>query len=156
MADDRDYGWDLSVDNRSGQLTLAVEVKSKINASPEWAARFRRNILAHGTFPEAPYYLMVFPDRFYLWAGAEVHLDESEPTYAIDARPIFQPYFEQAGVTADQINGQSLELIAAAWLGEIIYAEKSAKELDESQRWLIDSGLYAALSGGKFENKAAA
>jgi hypothetical protein len=156
MADDRDYGWDLSVDNRSGQLALVVVVKSKINASPEWASRFRQNILAHGTFTEAPYYLMVFPDRFYLWAGAAVHLDQSEPTYTIDARPILQPYFEQAGVTADQISGQSLELIAASWLGEIIHSEKSTEELDKSQRWLIDSGLYAALSGGKFEHKAAA
>jgi hypothetical protein len=81
---------------------------------------------------------------------------QSKPTYTIDARPIFQPYFEQAGVTADQISGHSLELITTAWLGEIIYAEKSAKELDKSQHWLIESGLYVALSGGKFKHKAAA
>jgi hypothetical protein len=77
MAGNPDSGWDLSVDNRSGQLALVVEVKSKINASPEWAARFRQNILAHGTFPKAPYYLMVFPDRFYLWAGDEVHSEQT-------------------------------------------------------------------------------
>ena len=156
MAANPDSGWDLSVDNRNGQLALVVEVKSKLNASPEWAARLRRNILAHGTFSEAPYFLMVFPDRFYLWTDAEVHLDQSEPTYTIDARPILQPYFEQAGVTADQISGQSLELIVASWLGEIIHSERAPENMDESQRWLVDSGLYAALTGGKFEHGAAA
>jgi hypothetical protein len=156
MTANSNSGWDLSVDNRNGQLTLVVEVKSKLNASPEWAARLRRNILAHGIFPKAPYFLMVFPDRFYLWTDADVRLDQSEPTYIIDARPILNRYFEQAGVKADQISGQSLELIVASWLGEIIHSEKSPEDINESQQWLIDSGLYAALAGGKFDHKAVA
>ncbi|MEH1820952.1 MAG: hypothetical protein V7L31_18055 [Nostoc sp.] len=156
MTPNSDSGWDLSVDNRNGQLTLVVEVKSKLNASPEWAARLRRNMLAHGTFSKAPYFLMVFPDRFYLWTDADVRLDQSEPTYIIDAQPILHRYFEQAEVKADQISGQSLELIVASWLGEIIHSEKSPEDINESQQWLIDSGLYAALAGGKFYHKAVA
>lgn len=158
MTANSDSGWDLSVDNRNGQLTLVVEVKNKLNASPEWAARLRRNILAHGslTFPMAPYFLMVFPDRFYLWTDANVRLDQSEPTYTIDAQPILNRYLEQAGVKADQISGQSLELIVAFWLGEIIHSEKSPEDINKSQQWLIDSGLYAALAGGKFTHKAVA
>ena len=152
----RDTGWDLSVDNRNGQLVLVVEVKAKLNASPVWAAQLRHNILAHGTFPKAPYVLMAFPDRFYLWTEANLLLDYNEPNYTIDARPILEPYFEQAGVTAEQISGQSLELIVASWLGKIIYSEKVPENIDESQRWLIESGLYAALVGGRFEHEAAA
>jgi len=155
MAANSGFRWDLSVGNRDGQLVLVVEVKSKTDASPEWAARLRHNILAHGTFPEAPYFLIVFPDRFYLWTHADGHSDQREPTYAIDARPILQPYFERAGVTADQISGQSLELIVASWLGEIIHSEKSFEDVDISERWLIDSGLYAALAGGKLYQQAA-
>ncbi|MGB3238310.1 MAG: hypothetical protein WBB29_08440 [Geitlerinemataceae cyanobacterium] len=156
MASSSKLLWDLSIDDCNGQLALVVEVKSKLNTSPDWATRLRHNILAHGTFPKAPYFLMVFPDRFYLWTDTEVHLDGSEPTYTIDARPILQPYFEKAGVTDDRIRGESLELIVASWLGEILHSEKSPEELDESQRWLVDSGLYAALVGGKFEHEAAA
>jgi hypothetical protein len=148
--------WDLSVDNRSGQLTLVVEVKRKTNVSPEWAAKLRRNILAHGTFPQAPYFLMVFPDKFYLWSNAEAYQDQSEPTYAIDASPILQPYFERAGVAADQISGASLELIVASWLGEIMHSNQLPENIDASQQWLIESGLYAALVGGKLEHEAAA
>ncbi|WP_341531471.1 hypothetical protein WKK05_39445 (plasmid) [Nostoc sp. UHCC 0302] len=155
MAVNSDSAWDLSVNNRNGQLALVVEVKSKLNASPEWAASLRRNIFAHGTFPIAPYFLMVFPDRFYLWTNAEVQLEQSEADYAVDAHSILQPYLERAGVTAEQISGESLELIIASWLGKIIYSQ-SPEHIDESERWLIDSGLYAAIAGGKFDYKAVA
>jgi hypothetical protein len=154
MSFNWDTGWDLSIGNRNGKRILIVEVKSELNASPEWAARFRRNILAHCTFPKAPYFLMVFPDRFYLWTDADVQSEQSEPTYTVDAHPILQPYFERAGVTADQISSQSLELIIESWLWGIIHSEKSPESLDESQRWLVDSGLYDALAGGKFEYEA--
>jgi hypothetical protein len=156
MSSNWDTDWDLSIHNRNGQQILDIEVTTKLNASPEWAARFRRNILAHGTFPKAPYFLMVFPDRFYLWTGADAQSDQRELTYTIDARPILQPYFEGARVTAEQISGQSLELIVASWLGTIIYSEKSPEDIDESQRWLVDSGLYDAVVGGKFKHEAAA
>lgn len=149
-----DYRWDSSVVDRQGQLALVVEVKRKLNASPEWAALFRRNILAHGTFPKAPYFLMVFPDWLYLWNDADS--DQSEPNYTIDARPIFQPYLERAGTTVDQISGQSLELIVESWLREIIYSEDLLHNTDQSQHWLIDSGLYQALSGGQFDRRATA
>jgi hypothetical protein len=156
MSTYRDFGWDLAIYNRDGQLVLVAEIKTKLNASPEWAAQFRRNILAHGTFPKAPYFLMAFPDRFYLWTDADIRLDQSEPTYVIDARPIFQPYFERAGVTAEQISEQSLELIVASWLGEIIHSDQPLTDIDKSQQWLIESGLCAAIFRGRFAHEAVA
>ncbi len=99
---------------------------------------------------------MVFPDKFYLWSNAEAYQEQSEPTYAIDASPILQPYFERAGVTADQISEGSLELIITSWLGEIIHSDQLPENIDASQQWLIESGLYAALAGGRFEHEAAA
>ncbi len=151
-----DAGWDLAIYNQNNQLMLVVEIKNKLNTSAEWAAQLRRNILAHGTFPKAPYFLMVFPDRFYLWTGAAAQLDQSQPTHNIDARPILQPYFVQTGVSANQITSQSLELIVTSWLSKIINSEKVPEEIDDSQRWLIESGLYAAVAGGHFDHEAVA
>ena len=143
--------WDLETYSRDNQLVLVVEVKSILDKPPEWAARLRRNILAHGTFPNAPYLLMVFPDRFYLWARTETNHEPIEPTYVIDARPILQPYFDQAGITADRVSGQSLEIIVTSWLNEVIH--KTPNELDTSEQWLIDSGLYNAVAGGNLEHE---
>jgi len=143
--------WDLTAYNRDNQLVLVVEVKSKLDATPQWAAQLRRNILAHGTFPDAPYFLMAFPDRFYLWKNPGSNHELIEPTYVIDARPILQPYFEQSDVTANQVSGQSLELIVALWLNEIMH--KTPDEIDASQEWLIDSGLYDAVAGGSLDRE---
>lgn len=39
MSTQRNTGWDLAVYNRDGQLVLVIEIKSKLNAPPEWAAQ---------------------------------------------------------------------------------------------------------------------
>jgi hypothetical protein len=147
--------WDLSVNDRNGQLILVVEIKQKLNTSPEWAAEFLHNILAHGTFPKAKYFLLAFPDRFYLWNCDKVSVDISLPTYIIDASELLQPYFERAEVIPKKISGRGFELIISFWLGEIMNYE-SPEDIDRSQHWLIDSGLYAALSKGAVSDEAAA
>ncbi len=146
--------WDLTAFDRDNRLVLAVEVKSKLDASADWAAQFRRNILAHGTLPNARYLLMAFPDRFYLWENVGSAHEPVEPTYTVDARPLLQPYFEQSGVAAEQVSGQSLELIVASWLNEVIH--KTPDELDASEQWLVESGLYEAVAGGNLDTEVAA
>jgi len=147
--------WDFSVHDHNGQLVLVVEVKRKLHTSPEWAAQLQRNMYAHGIFSEAPFFLIVFPDQLYLWTNASMQEDPVLPNYVIDASPIFQPYFDRAGVTPTNISGQNLELIVSSWLGEIIYGESATTIMDESQRWLIDSGLYDALHGANIDKAIA-
>jgi hypothetical protein len=140
---------DLVGYDRDDQLALVVEVKKKQDASLDWATQLRRNILAHGTFPNAPFFLLALPDRFYLWKNGVKNQETGDPTYAIDAKPMLKPYLERAGVDAEQISSQSLEFIIAAWLSELAY--KKPNELDFSERWLVESGLYDALAGGHLE-----
>lgn len=156
MSYQPDTRWDLEVYNRDGKRVLVVQLKSKLNASVEWAVQFRRNILAHGIFPTAPYFLMVFPDRFYLWIDSDEGNDhQSEPNYVIDARPIVGYYLEKAGIPVDQdITVESLEIIFGTWLTKIIYSETLPNQTDESLQWLIDSGLYAAIAGGRLKYEA--
>jgi hypothetical protein len=75
---------------------------------------------------------------------------------SVDARPIFQPYFEKAGVVAERISSQSLELIVSSWLAKIMYSEEPFNKGDESEQWLFSSGLYNAIAGGSFAREAAA
>ena len=144
-------GWDLTTYDRDNKLALVVEVKSKLDATVSWAAQLRRNILAHGTFPNAPYFLMAFPDRFYLWKNSDSNNESIKPNYIIDAYPTLQPYFDQSGVSAEQVSGHSLELIIASWLNEIIH--KRPDEIDSSQQWLIESGLYNAVVDGSIDHE---
>ncbi len=93
----------------------------------------------------------MLPDRFYLWKNTDSNHEPTEPTYVIDARPILQPYFEQSGVAADQVSGQSLELIITSWLNDLIH--KTPDMLEASQQWLMNSGLYPAVVGGSLEHE---
>lgn len=95
------------------------------------------------------------PDTFYLWADNETSPEAIAPNYIIDARGIIQPYLERAGFAADQISGQSLELIVSAWLGELLYAETLPAD-GHDDRWLIDSGLLTAIFGARFAQEVAA
>ena len=155
VAQHHDY-WDLVINNRHGQPTLIVEVKGKIGTSPKWVAQLRRNILAHGIAPSTPYFLIAFPDKFYLWKNnAESNfIEEKEPDYIIDASSILQPYFQNISIQGDRIRESSLEMIIVSWLNEIMYSQEVIEELKESQSWLIDSGLYASLVGGKIVHEA--
>ncbi len=150
--------WDLLVNNRYNQPTLIIEVKSKLGTSPEWVAKLRRNILAHGILPSTPYFLIAFPDKFYLWKNnTEVNfINKREPDYTIDASPIIQPYFKRIGIQNNQIRENSLEMIITSWLNEVMYSEETIEELKDSQSWLIDSGLYSALTGGKINHEVKA
>jgi hypothetical protein len=148
--------WDLAVYNHDEQLVLVVEIKNILSAGPVWAGQLRRNILAHGVYPNAPYFLMAFRDQFYLWTQSNKNINQTMPDYVIDARPILQPYLAQAGVALDQISGQSLELVIVSWLGEMINANTTPDQLAESERWLVDSGLLSAIAGGRFEHEVAA
>ncbi len=156
MYTQRDDNWDLSIYNRELQLVLAVEVKSQLNITKEWATKFRRNVLAHEVFAKAPYFLIIFPDKLYLWTNDNGVLPLKEPTYIVDARPIFRPHFEQSGITANQISSENLEIIVTSWLAKIMYSSKPPSLDDESHGWLVDSGLYNAIAGGSFNREAVA
>lgn len=139
--------WDLAVYDKQNTLSLVIEAKTKLSPSADWAARLRRNMLAHGRYPKVPYFLLAFPDKFYLWINAEI----TPPTYEIDANPILQPYFEQAGVSPDQISGSSFELLLASWLHSVMQSANSEQTLDKHEQWLISSGLYEILKHGSLE-----
>ena len=139
--------WDLTVLDKHGQLVLVGEVKERLGISPEWASQFRRNIFAHGTFPDAPYFLMAFPDQFYLWTDSPRKQGVVSPDFTIDATPILRPYLDKSGLTIKELLGQSLEILVAAWIRSLMYTESYTS--DNQSDWLVSSGLQKALLGGK-------
>lgn len=142
---------DLIAYDKNNQPTLLVEIKKRFGASKEWATQLHRNIYAHGEMPSAKYFLLATPDKFYLWKQNGKNLNLVEPTYVIDSRPILQPYFERSGIDPQTIDGRSFELLIRSWLVEVIHFNKPLESFDESQKWLVESGLYHAITGGHLE-----
>jgi hypothetical protein len=131
-----------------GQIALIAEAKGRTNTSRSWATRMRRNMLAHGEVPNSPFFLLALPDRLYLWKDVGNMPELVEPTYEIDATPLFQSYYATARVSPDQLTGESFELIVTSWLNELVRSGIPA-EIPEPQRQLLqESGLLDAIRGG--------
>src|SRR6266478_314931 len=92
---------DLVAYDDRGQAVLLVEVKSSHETSELWAARFRRNMLAHGTLPAARFFLIATPDRMYFWHQEDPSLREEPPQFTMDATNELKPYFEKFGQTPE-------------------------------------------------------
>jgi hypothetical protein len=148
---------DLALYDRAGRLIAIAEVKNKQGTSPEWAAKFRRNMLVHGGYSQADFFLLVTPDRLYIWkhAGSTAPF-LVQPTYELDAQPLFAPYFERAGISPSDISGQAFELVVAAWLADLVRSEEKREALTNGQRILAESGFLTAVRDGRIEYEEAA
>ena len=142
---------DLVAYNRSGEPILIVEVKKKMGASVDWAARLRRNILAHGVFPDVKYFLLAMPDRFYLWKDVGTRPEIVPPTFSIDARPLLQAYFDEVDIEPGLVSGQGFELMVAAWLRNQLSSE--SYPVNDEWKWLEKSGILEAIRDGKVEHE---
>ena len=139
---------DLALYDRTGRLAALAEVKNKLGTSREWAARTRRNLFAHGRSYSADFFLLVTPDRLYVWKGADTESVQAPPTYEADTVPGFAPYFERAGVDPRYASGHAFELLVGAWLSDVIHSETTGESSDD-QNWLTKSGFRSAVKGGR-------
>lgn len=145
---------DVALYDSGGQLVAFVQFCNKRGTSRAWATEFRRNILAHGGFPQARFFLFITPDRIYLWKNAASAGPEVEPDFEIDAIPIFKPYLKR--LRRKVISSEAFELLASGWLSELINFPRLSTERLAWQRALIESGFLKAVTGGKIEFGVAA
>lgn len=145
---------DLALYDGNGRLTAVAEVKNRFGTSTEWAARTRRNILAHGGYWRSDFFLLITPDRLYVWKDAGTDPTEQLPTYELDLGPIFAPYFENAGLDPRQVSGQAFELLVGAWLSDLTRSSNASNQWSRDQDWLDRSGFRSAVRDGRIEYEA--
>ena len=143
---------DLVAYDKDGQLVVVVEVKNKTGTSRQWSVQMRRNIYAHGFWPKTRYFLLVLPDRFYLWKNAPNTPEVVEPDYELDALVLLKPYYERSGLSPEDLSGAGFELLVASWLSELMQTGVALSA--DQQSWLVDSGLLEAISGGRLISEA--
>jgi hypothetical protein len=141
--------------DKRGQAVLLVEAKSSQNTTELWAARFRRNLLAHGTLPIAPFFLIATPERMYFWRQDDPNPGEEPPQFTMDATTELKPYFEKFAESPETISGQALDLILFCWLRDMAEFGQIRAKRDSSLNWLSDSGLLEALKSARIKMSAA-
>ena len=141
---------DIAVSGTDGRLQLVVEIKNVPGAPAEWVARLRRNLMAHSFLPHAPYFLLVLPDYLYLWTGASSADILANPEYKVEAAEVFAPYLK-SNLSLNDLSRYGLELLTNSWLQDLLHKDSGHDPDDGSSQWLIDSGLYEAISNGSVE-----
>jgi len=147
---------DIVIYDRNGQIVLIAEIKRKTGVSAEWAAKWRRNMLSHGELPDAKFFLIALPDRFYLWKNAGNAPEPVAPTFEIDAGPVLKPYLDESGISSENISPQGFELIIAAWINSVLHIKIPLnQEENDTRNWITDSGLSEAVNGGYLRHEVA-
>lgn len=141
------FNADMAIYDKTGQLALVVEVKNKLDTSSIWAAKMRRNMLAHGLMPNASFFLLALPDRFYLWKDAGIVPEIVAPDYEIDPRPFLRSHYNGNDISLNSLTGESFELVISSWLNKLLQNDILPSELQE-QNWLVESGLFEAIRLG--------
>lgn len=143
---------DLSLYDADGHLAAIAEVKNRVGTSGQWAAKTRRNLLAHGLGRAPGFFLLVTRDRLYMWKGAGDEPIEVPPTYEEDVSKTLAPYFSGAGLAANQISGAAFELVVAAWLADLTHQGNPPRNVQPD--WLDHSGFRKAVQDGRVELEA--
>jgi hypothetical protein len=147
---------DVAVYSPDGNLQLVVEIKNRPGASAEWVIQMRRNLLVHDVIPPAPYFLLVLPDFFYLWADAVSVHELAPPAYQIKAAEVLAPYLDQSTQVLKELSEYSLELLLTSWLEDLVGTEIRRDKVGPHMQWLFDSGLYEAIRHGSVTIEATA
>lgn len=141
---------DLEIYNRRHQLVLNVEIKKMLGVSKEWATQLRRNILEHGAYPSAPYFLIATPDRFFLWVEKDSPEPSVAPDYVENVADQLVPFFSEFATSPSEVSGFLFEQIVLRWLKSIMYPgfDDPAKAIPV---WVSSSGLDQAILQGDFQ-----
>lgn len=134
-----------------GKVVLLAEAKSRHGTSDAWAAKLRRNMLAHGVLPKSQYFLIATPDRIYGWRQENLAPSDVPPQFTVDAQKALAPYFSKLGQSPAQISPAAFELLVLAWLTDIARSSGDQPERDPSLRSLSESGLLSSLQRAEIE-----
>ncbi len=137
--------------NADGTVLLLAEAKSRHETSEAWAAKLRRNMLAHGVLPKAKYFLIATPDRMYGWKQENLSFDEVLPEFTINAQKVLAPYFVKFNQHPAHISPKAFELLVLTWLTDLARSVEYRADLDPSLESLSESGLLSSLRHAQIE-----
>jgi hypothetical protein len=134
---------DILISRPQGQLIAAVEVKNREDLSPRVANELRRNLIARGTIPDTPYFLLVSQDKGYLWhegpSGSPAGSPIEFPMDQVVDRYLGQQHFQ------GRLRHSELEFLVQSWLWDIREGQYSTTQ--EPETLLAESGFLDALRG---------
>ncbi len=109
--------FDFAALDPTGKISLLVEAKSKLGTDAVWARELRGLIAERAPIVASGTFLLVTPDRLYVWAADERL--ESSPT-VLDGTKVLGKHLEHAGARPDRaMDPRAFEAVVLWWLKDI-------------------------------------
>ena len=144
---------DLVAFSPKGHLVLIVECKGGMDASPRAAARFRRNLLAHGLIPPVPYYMLAYPGTLFVWKQSTPA--EAEADFKASTGSILEHYALGVADPTAGIAGSTLEIVLYSWLGDLTSGLRKPRGDSDADAMLVRAGIYDEIRNGKISSRLA-
>jgi hypothetical protein len=143
---------DITIFDPEGKIQLIVEVKKIIlKKSAQRATEIRRNLLVHSAIQNTPFFLIAFPDNFYLWKQETADMYDKPADYHFDANNTIKNYAKKHQISSQEMSPQEFELLVSDWLKDLVNSQSS----EDSLEWATISGLYDAIKNGSVTMDAA-
>jgi len=151
--------FDVVAYDTKNKLQLIVEVKSRppsdAREALSWAVRIYKNLMVHAALTPAPFFLLVgFPDRFFLWKALESSRPDAQPDYSYHGGDLLEPFLGILDPESEVRMELQHEKVVATWLEFLTRANELPAQA--STAWLLESGLFSAISGGRVTRQLAA
>ena len=136
--------FDFTVHDRSGHPKVQVEVKARLGATRAWATQFWLSLEEFGQRPNADFFLLVTPERLYVWKPSKVKKG-GVPTRVLDATKVLGPYFQRVGTGPEGIMPLAFNMLVSLWLNDLTTPGLPVPEVEALARM----GLLRAVVGGE-------
>lgn len=137
---------DLLVTSEDGQPQLVVETKRKPGDTAALVAA------AHAQFKslaQSCFFLLVTPDKFWLWAPSA-----EAPAYEGNTAALLERYINLDKIPLNSLEGREFVLVVYSWLGSVIFKPADVLSKLPAQRWLVDTGLHPLIYRGYIQLEA--
>lgn len=124
--------FDIAIRDAIGNLAVAVEAKKRLGTDLAWATETHAALVERDALLERVPFLIVTPDRGYLFAGAG---DGGGREF--DLRQALAPLFARVGTTPAHIHPAAFEALVGQWLDSVLTTATAPADL---QRWLPHAG----------------
>lgn len=143
---------DVAVFDKSGNLQLVVEAKyvKPDEDTPSRAVQIRRNLLVHSGLPNTPFFLIVFPDHFYLWKKGLPDAYDRQADYSVGTEIFFKSFGDKGRQSFEHVSGVEFERLVSEWIKNLSHS----KDTSNIPEWAQASGLYEAIKNGSVVTEA--
>jgi len=137
---------DIAIFDNEGKIKLIAEVKYSptVEDSSKRATQIRKNLLVHSGIPSTPFFLVAFPDNFYLWKKKSPDNYDRPADYRASVKSIVKKYSKAMGKPSENMSPREFEMLVSCWLRDLI-----SNENVKIPEWANKSGLYDAIKEGR-------